>query len=48
MKVKEKDYREEAEKMIYSGDVVTSKFYDILVEELAKQLKEDDKKKEVK
>ena len=48
MKVKEKDYREEAEKMIYSGDVVTSKFYNILVEELAKQLKENDKKKEVK
>ena len=48
MRVKEKDYREEAEKMIYSGDVVTSKFYNILVEELAKQLKEDDKKKEVK
>ena len=48
MRVKEKYYREEAERMIYSGDVVTSKFYDILVEELAKQLKEDDKKKEVK
>ena len=48
MKVKEKVYREEAEKMIYSGDVVTSKFYNILVDELAKQLKEDDKKKEVK
>ena len=48
MRVREKDYREEAEKMIYSGDVVTSKFYNILVDELAKQLKEDDKKKEVK
>ena len=48
MKVKEKDYREEAERMIYSGNVVTSKFYNILVDELAKQLKEDDKKKEVK
>ena len=48
MKVKEKDYREEAEKMIYSGDVVTSKFYNILVDELAKQKKEYDKEKEVK
>ena len=48
MKVKEKDYREEAVRMIYSGNVVTSKFYNILVDELAKQLKEDDKKKEVK
>ena len=48
MKVKEKDYREEAEKMISSGSVIKSEFYDILVNELAKQLEEDDKKKGVK
>ena len=48
MKVKEKDYREEAERMISSGSVIKSESFDILVEEVAKQLKEDDKKKEVK
>ena len=48
MKVKDKDYRKEAEKMISSGSVIKSEFFDILVDELAKQLEEDDKKKEVK
>lgn len=45
MEVKKPDYKKEAKDMICSGRVVESKFYDILVEELAKKLKEDDKKK---
>ena len=48
MKVKYKDYRKEAEKMISSGSVIKSEFYDILADELAKQLEEDDNKKGVK
>ena len=48
MKVKDKDYRKEAEKMISSGSVIKYGFYDILVNELAKQLEEDDNKKGVK
>ena len=48
MKVKDKDYRKEAEKMVSSGSVIKSEFYDILVNELAKQLEEDDNKKGVK
>ena len=48
MKVKDKDYRKEAEKMISDGTVVKSGFYDILVNELAKQLEEDDNKKWLK
>ena len=48
MKVKDKDYRKEAEKMISSGSVVKSEFFDILADELAKQLEEDDNKKGVK
>ena len=48
MKVKDKDYRKEAEKMISSGSVVKSEFFDILTDELAKQLEEGDKKKGVK
>ena len=45
MGVKKKDYRKEAEKMICSGDIVKSEFFDILVEELAKRMEKDDKKK---
>ena len=48
MKVKDKDYRTEAEKMISSGSVIKSEFFDILADELAKQLEEDDNKKVVK
>ena len=48
MKVREKDYRNEAEKMISSGSVIKSEFFDILADELAKQLEEDDNKKGVK
>ena len=48
MKVKDKDYRKEAEKMISSGSVIKSEFFDILADELAKQLEEDDNKKGVK
>ena len=48
MKVKDKDYRKEAEKMISSGSVIKSEFFDILADELAKQLEEGDKKKGVK
>ena len=48
MKVKNKDYRKEAEKMISSGSVVKSEFFDILADELAKRLEEDDNKKGVK
>ena len=48
MKVKDKDYRKEAEKMISSGSVIKSEFFDILVNELAKQLEEYDNKKWLK
>ena len=48
MEVKKKDYRKKAEKMICSGDIVKSEFFDILADELAKQLEEDDNKKGVK
>ena len=48
MKVKDKDYRKEAEKMISSGSVIKSEFFDILADELAKQLEEDDNKKWLK
>ena len=45
MEVKEKDYRKDAESMIRSGRVTESEFFDILVDELAKKLEEDDKNK---
>lgn len=43
-----RDYKKQAEKMISDGTVVKSRFYDILVNELARQLEEDDNKKVVK
>ena len=44
VEMKVKDYRKDAESIICSGRVIESEFFDILVEELAKKLEEDDKK----
>lgn len=46
IKLEVRDYKQQAEKMISDGTVAKSEFYDILVGELAKYLKNEDQKKE--